>query len=220
MGSRVNRIMIGYATRRFTFFDPHLFSLLTQLPERSQKRGRERLAAVLVFAARSGDAVRHSDLRRVAAALHARGVDVGLGRVLWPAGWLDKAARREQYMLPRRCGTAGVDSLDLDALRLDQNQSVLWALHWAALGDLCAAGRSAFFSRPVAFVSWLITISYVQRNPQAMFGLDGINTMLSMYLWIGPCGACYLGRCVVETKEEQGRGGTAAGNRYRAASPD
>jgi len=41
-------------------------------------------------------------------------------------------------------------------------------------------------------LAYLITVSYANRLiPQALFGLDDINAMLSMYLMLGPCGAKY-----------------------------
>jgi uncharacterized membrane protein YphA (DoxX/SURF4 family) len=128
------------------------------------------------------------------------------GGFFGPQGWLDQAARREQYMMP--AGVEPPPMIRWTWTHFDwiQNQSVLWGLHWAALGvfTLLVLG---VWSRPVAFVSWLITISYTQRNPQAMFGLDGINTMLSMYLWLGPCGAWYSVDAWWKRKKEQGRGG-------------
>jgi hypothetical protein len=121
------------------------------------------------------------------------------------AGWLDKTARLEQYMIPAGQELPVFVRWTWTHFDWIENQSVLWTLHWAALG-VFALLVVGFFSRTVAFLSWLITISYVQRNPQAMFGLDGINTMLAMYLWIGPCGACFSVDAWLRNKREQGRG--------------
>ncbi len=48
-----------------------------------------------------------------------------------------------------------------------------------------------FQSRIMAVLAFLLTISYVHRAPGVLFGLDQINTMLAMYLMVGPCGARY-----------------------------
>ena len=47
------------------------------------------------------------------------------------------------------------------------------------------------FSRVMAVLAFLITVSYANRVPQAWFGLDDINALLAMYLMVGPCGAAY-----------------------------
>ena len=40
-------------------------------------------------------------------------------------------------------------------------------------------------------LAYLAAVSYVNRLPGALFGLDQINCMLAMYLMIGPSGAAY-----------------------------
>jgi hypothetical protein len=40
-------------------------------------------------------------------------------------------------------------------------------------------------------LAWLFTVSYAHRNPLALFGLDAVNMMLTMYLMLGPCGAVW-----------------------------
>lgn len=48
------------------------------------------------------------------------------------------------------------------------------------------------FSRIAAVLAFLFAVSYANRiTPGAYFGLDKINTMLAMYLMVGPCGARY-----------------------------
>lgn len=128
-----------------------------------------------------------------------------------PAGWLDKAARTAPFMPPPGQAPSMFARWTWTHFDWIQDQSVLWALHWAALGVFVLL-IFGLFTRTVAVLSWLIAVSYTQRNPQAMFGLDGINTMLSMYLWVGPCGACYsLDSWLKNRKEKnlaagQGRG--------------
>lgn len=68
--------------------------------------------------------------------------------------------------------------------------SALWVIHAAALVTF-ALLTVGLASRFVAVLAWVFAISYVQRAQGALFGLDQINTMLAMYLMVGPCGACY-----------------------------
>jgi hypothetical protein len=45
------------------------------------------------------------------------------------------------------------------------------------------------FTRVTSVLSLVIAISYGYRTPTALFGLDQINALLTMYLCLGPCGA-------------------------------
>ena len=44
------------------------------------------------------------------------------------------------------------------------------------------------WSRVTSVLALVVAISYVNRVPAALFGLDQINVMLTLYLAIGPCG--------------------------------
>jgi hypothetical protein len=46
-------------------------------------------------------------------------------------------------------------------------------------------------SRVMAALAWLLVISYIHRARATEFGLDHVNGMLAMYLWIGPCGGAF-----------------------------
>jgi hypothetical protein len=65
--------------------------------------------------------------------------------------------------------------------------ALLWIMHLAALG-VFALLVVGLWTRLVAPLAWLFTISYCHRLSGALFGLDQINSMLAMYLMIGPCG--------------------------------
>lgn len=67
---------------------------------------------------------------------------------------------------------------------------LLWTVHIVAL-VVFALLTLGLFSRVVSVLAWLMAVSYVNRVPGALFGLDQINVMLAMYLMIGPCGASY-----------------------------
>ena len=66
----------------------------------------------------------------------------------------------------------------------------LWALHSVAL-IILAMFTAGLFTRITSVLAWLITVSYCHRLTGAFFGLDPINSMLAMYLMVGPSGAVY-----------------------------
>lgn len=66
----------------------------------------------------------------------------------------------------------------------------LWLAHGAAL-VVFALLTVGLFTRVMAVLAYIATLAYVHRTPCATFGLDQINTMLAMYLLVGPCGQCY-----------------------------
>lgn len=66
----------------------------------------------------------------------------------------------------------------------------LWAAHIAAL-IIFFLLTLGLFSRVVAPLAAIATLSYIQRVPGALFGLDQINGLLALYLCVGPCGARY-----------------------------
>jgi hypothetical protein len=47
------------------------------------------------------------------------------------------------------------------------------------------------FTRVTSILSFVTAVSYANRVPPALFGLDQINLMLGLYLAIGPCGAAF-----------------------------
>jgi hypothetical protein len=66
--------------------------------------------------------------------------------------------------------------------------SWLWPVHWTCLAIL-GLFTIGFWTRLTSILSVIITISYLNRAPLANFGLDQINTLLVVYLALGPCGA-------------------------------
>lgn len=66
----------------------------------------------------------------------------------------------------------------------------IWAVHMVALATFLLL-TFGLWTRVVSVLAWVFAVSYVQRAQGALFGLDQINTMLAMYLMIGPSGACY-----------------------------
>jgi hypothetical protein len=72
-----------------------------------------------------------------------------------------------------------------------QSPKLIWAIHIVALTVFLFL-MLGFFSRTMAVLGFLFAVSYANRiTPGAFYGLDKVNTMLAMYLMIGPCGARY-----------------------------
>jgi len=72
-----------------------------------------------------------------------------------------------------------------------QNSPVaLWSVHLAAL-VVFALLTVGLFTRVTSILALIATLSYVGRVPGALFGLDQINTMLALYLAIGPSGDAF-----------------------------
>jgi hypothetical protein len=68
---------------------------------------------------------------------------------------------------------------------------MMWTVHIAALAIFFML-TIGLFSRTMAVLAFLLAVSYANRvTPGAYFGLDKVNTMLAMYLMLGPCGARY-----------------------------
>jgi hypothetical protein len=68
---------------------------------------------------------------------------------------------------------------------------LMWTIHIVALVVFFLL-TIGMFSRVMALLAFLFAVSYANRiTPGAYFGLDKINTMLAMYLMLGPCGARY-----------------------------
>lgn len=111
-----------------------------------------------------------------------------------PQGWVSPQAIAH---LPRQEWTWSY-------LHWIHSPTVLWIAHIAALGVFLLL-TLGLFSRTMAVLGYLITVSYANRVAFALFGLDDINALLAMYLAIGPCGAAYsLDRLWAR---RQGRGG-------------
>ena len=66
----------------------------------------------------------------------------------------------------------------------------VWPVHCACLVALAlyTAGAGTVVTKWLAFI---IVASYAQRAPMATFGLDQIETFLTLYLALAPCGAVF-----------------------------
>lgn len=73
---------------------------------------------------------------------------------------------------------------------VEGSPALLWTTHIAALVVL-AMLTAGLFTRVTSILALIITLSYVQRMPGALFGLDQVNTMLALYLAVGPSGDAF-----------------------------
>ena len=71
-----------------------------------------------------------------------------------------------------------------------QNPWAMWGIHALALATF-ACFTVGYKTRVTSVLTFLLTVSYLNRVPGALFGLDQINTLLAMYLMIGDSGAAY-----------------------------
>ena len=82
--------------------------------------------------------------------------------------------------------------------------SLLWIAHGLALLVFLLL-TIGLFSRTAAVLAFLLTVSYMHRATGALFGLDQINVMLTLYLVIGPCGGRFsVDAWLQARKREQG----------------
>ena len=71
-----------------------------------------------------------------------------------------------------------------------ESPALLWVLHLAALA-VFAMLTIGLFTRVVAPLALVITLSYCHRLIGSQFGLDQVNALIATYLAIAPCGAAF-----------------------------
>lgn len=64
----------------------------------------------------------------------------------------------------------------------------LWSMHVVALTTF-ALLTIGLWTRIVSVLAFVFTVSYANRTPGALYGLDQINGLLSLYLMLGPSGS-------------------------------
>jgi hypothetical protein len=120
----------------------------------------------------------------------------GLTDFFGPKGWLPDTLMQTMHQAdddPDGPGPATGSSARLIWSHFDyvHTPKLMWAIHIAALSVFFLL-FIGLFSRIAAVLAFLFAVSYANRiTPGAYFGLDKINTMLAMYLMVGPCGARY-----------------------------
>lgn len=88
----------------------------------------------------------------------------------------------------------------------DHHALALISVHSLGLIVLAAFTLGAG-TRVTSILAWLLSVSYSHRGVGALYGLDQINAMLSLYLMVGPSGAMYSLDSLFSRAARQGRGG-------------
>lgn len=67
-----------------------------------------------------------------------------------------------------------------------QDPTGIWVVHlsFLAVNLMFALG---LWTRTTSVLTWIATLSYVQRSPYSLFGMDTISTVLVFYLMLSPC---------------------------------
>ena len=95
----------------------------------------------------------------------------------------------EQSWLSREViAQANQDGYSWSVLSWCRSSTTLWTMHIVALTTF-ALLTVGLWTRAAAVLAFVFTVSYAQRTPGALYGLDQINGLLSLYLMIGPCGS-------------------------------
>ncbi len=95
----------------------------------------------------------------------------------------------EQSWLSREViAQANQDGYSWSVLSWCRSTKTLWAMHIVALTTF-ALLTVGLWTRAAAVLAFVFTVSYAQRTPGALYGLDQINGLLSLYLMIGPSGS-------------------------------
>ena len=100
-----------------------------------------------------------------------------------PQGWIPADLLQRTWE-----SQGGIDHYFWSHFVAFESLSLLWLAHCVALLVFLLL-TIGLFSRVAALLAFLFTVSYMHRATGALFGLDQINVMLTLYLVIGPCGA-------------------------------
>ena len=103
-----------------------------------------------------------------------------LGDFFGPAGWLSPqlvhALQQDQYSYSFSSRSGG-----------SSPTGGIWPAYVVSMAIL-AMFTVGLWTRLTSVLSLVVVISFAHRAPEAMFGLDQINAMLTLYLAIGPSG--------------------------------
>ncbi|HWA97829.1 MAG TPA: HTTM domain-containing protein [Pirellulales bacterium] len=105
---------------------------------------------------------------------------LGLNDFFGPTAWISDAAAKLQTG----------DTWAWSYLWKINSPALLWTVHVAAL-VVFAMLTVGLFSRIASVLAFVAAVSYVNRTPGALFGLDQVNVMLATYLMVGPSGAAF-----------------------------
>lgn len=124
--------------------------------------------------------------------------------LVWSRGLIDFFSATS-WISPEAALEMHGDNYPISYFWIIDTPAALWTVHILALVAMTCF-TLGLFTRVSGIVSWIAAISYVNRVPFAQYGLDQINTMLCLYLIIGPSGACYSLDRWLEKRQAQKRG--------------
>jgi hypothetical protein len=117
-----------------------------------------------------------------------------LGDFLGPNSWLNAETSALLNRSPQGVNFAW------SYLYYIESPGLLWGLHFAGL-VVFAMLTVGWYTRVVAVLAWIISVSYVNRLMGTLFGLDQINVFIATYLMVGDSGGVWsvdrwlAGRC-------------------------
>lgn len=107
--------------------------------------------------------------------------------VIWTLD-LEAFFGEHSWLSPEVLTSANPDGYAWSVLLWCRNSATLWTVHVLALATF-ALLTLGLWTRTVAVLSFVFVVSYAHRAPAALYGLDQINTLLSLYLMVGPSGS-------------------------------
>lgn len=80
------------------------------------------------------------------------------------------------------------DGYSWSVLSWCRSSTSLWVMHAVALVTFTLL-TIGLWTRAATVLAFVFTVSYAHRTPGALYGLDQINSLLSLYLMLGPSGS-------------------------------
>lgn len=101
---------------------------------------------------------------------------------------LDAFFGEQSWLSSAVIAQANQDGYSWSVLSWCRHPTALWGMHFVALTTF-ALLTIGLWTRAAAVLAFVFTVSYAHRSQGALYGLDQINSLLSLYLMIGPCGS-------------------------------
>ena len=104
---------------------------------------------------------------------------------LGPDSWVNQPLAKQMHD-----GTFGQAEGVWSYLWSIESMSLLW-IHQILAIAVSACLMLGLLTRITAPLAWFLQLMFMHRLTGALFGLDQVTTMLSMYLMLAPCGSAY-----------------------------
>ncbi|QGJ72057.1 HTTM domain-containing protein [Planctomycetales bacterium 10988] len=73
---------------------------------------------------------------------------------------------------------------------VSESPTLLWIAHLTSIAVVFCF-TIGLFSRVTSVLTWIVVLTYLQRNPMGTYGVDQMAGILAFYMMLGPSGACY-----------------------------